>query len=81
MANNGSEIRKLDQLGRIVIPKSVKAELGLNEGDSLKITCENGKIVMEPHDKACIFCGGNKNLIEFKGKTVCKDCLEEALDW
>lgn len=78
MGNNSTDIRKIDSLGRVVLPKAVREELSLNEGDSIKVQCNDGKIIIEPFESTCLFCGGEKDLIEYKGKTVCRKCLKEA---
>lgn len=77
MGNNASEIRRIDQLGRIVLPKTIREALEIGEGDALAVSLENGKIVMEVREKACIFCGSTEDLFDFKGKTICKACKNE----
>lgn len=70
-------IRKLDELGRIVIPKEMRKDLGLNEHDPVEIEVEGRQIIIHKHEGRCAFCGSDKKLIEFKDKKVCKKCLEE----
>jgi len=76
MGNNASEVRKIDQLGRIVLPKTVREALGVGEGDSLSVKLEDGKIVLEVYEQACVFCGSTNGLVDYKGKAVCKECRE-----
>jgi len=72
-------VRKLDSLGRIVLPKSLRKELNINEGDDIEMFVdENGNVVLDKYVPRCVFCDGAKeNIINFKGKTVCKDCIIE----
>lgn len=69
-------IRKVDELGRIVIPKEMRDELKINIRDKVEIENEGSEIILRKHEEKCIFC--NKKTTEtFKNKKVCKDCLEE----
>lgn len=77
MANNSSMIRKLDALGRIVLPREIRNQLSAEEGSSFSVDLIDGKIVLELHQPTCIFCGSDVNLREFKGKTVCSKCARE----
>ena len=71
-------VRRLDALGRIVIPKPTVRELGLKEGDQMTfISGENGEIILKKYYKTCVFCGGDKNLYDFSDKLICEDCLRK----
>ena len=70
-------IRKLDELGRIVIPKEMRKDLGLNEHDPVEIEVEGRQIIIHKHEGRCDFCGSDKKLTDFKDKKICKKCLEE----
>jgi len=67
-------VRKVDPLGRIVIPKEIRKVMSINEGDPLEIVKDNNGILLKKYNKGCIFCGSDKNIIEFKGMLVCKEC-------
>ena len=67
-------IRKLDPLGRIVIPAEIRKVLGIGEGDSLEIAKSDKQIVLRKYSKGCVFCGHDKNTIEFKDIVVCGVC-------
>lgn len=67
-------VRKLDPLGRIVIPKEIRKVLGINNGDSLEIVQVNSEVVVRRYIKGCIFCGSDKDGVEFKGNVVCEEC-------
>lgn len=67
-------VRKLDPLGRIVIPKEIRKVLGIGEGDSLEISKVDNEIVVRKYSKGCIFCGNDKEVVEFNGVLVCEGC-------
>ncbi len=70
-------VRKVDELGRIVIPKELRRTLNLEEGDGLEIYTEGEQIILKKYESCCIFCGEAKEVINFKGKNICKICLKE----
>ncbi len=74
MPNNASEIRALDQLGRVVIPKFVRNQLNLSEDSKVEIRIEDERIIIEPYKDSCIFCGATEDLVSYKEKTVCAGC-------
>ncbi|MBR7071219.1 MAG: AbrB/MazE/SpoVT family DNA-binding domain-containing protein [Clostridia bacterium] len=68
----------LDRMGRIVIPKEFRKQLGMeNEVDSFEITMEENRIVLRKYEPHCIFCGGTENCTDFRDQTVCIDCLRD----
>lgn len=67
-------LRKVDPLGRIVIPAEIRKVLGINEGDPLEIVNNNNEILLRKYRKGCIFCGSDKGCIEFRGVLVCDGC-------
>ena len=69
-------IRKVDDLGRIVIPMEVRKAFDIEVKDPLEIHVEKNRIVLSKHEKSCLFCGSIKNLLIFKGKKVCADCSD-----
>ena len=69
-------VRKVDELGRIVIPIELRRTLDIEEKDSLEIYMNESSIVLKKYEPACIFCGGNKEILSYKGKNICSKCLE-----
>ena len=71
-------VRKVDPLGRIVIPKEVRKIFEIEEGTDLEIYTSENTIVLKKYDPQCkcIFCGDGKFVIEFKGKKICTNCIE-----
>lgn len=70
-------IRKIDELGRIVVPKEIRKTLDIDNGDPLEIFVEGDHIILKKHNPACLFCGKAEDVIFFRGKLCCRDCLEE----
>ena len=69
-------IRRIDELGRIVIPKEIRKKLEINIQDPMELYVDGHSITLKKVEDNCIFCGKNKNLVEFKDKMVCQSCLE-----
>jgi len=70
-------VRKLDQLGRIVVPKEVRKILDIPEHTPMEIYTEGETIVLKKYEPDCLFCGSGDDLIIFKGKHVCIYCLKD----
>lgn len=70
-------VRKLDALGRIVLPKSLRKQLNINEGDSIEMFIDNeGNVVLDKYVPRCTFCDRvSEQMIEYKGRHICRDCL------
>ena len=66
--------RKIDDLGRIVIPAETRRMFNIREGDHLLISVEAGNIVLRKMTDTCTFCGSDSNVAQFKGKGVCASC-------
>ena len=71
-------IRNIDELGRIVVPKEMRKNLGIQEGDPLEIYSEGDSIILKKKQRSCIFCGSDEELSEFKEKYICKECLSDV---
>ena len=76
MHDNGI-VRKVDELGRIVLPIEIRRIMGIAERDALVISMNENEIVLRKHEPICLFCGSNRNLKEFRGKTVCAECIRD----
>ena len=70
-------VRKVDELGRIVLPIELRRTLNINEKDSLEIFVDNVRIVLQKYEPACIFCGNADNIINYKGRNICEECILE----
>lgn len=69
--------RKVDDLGRIVIPMEIRNDLDIAEGDLLEIFIDKQAIILQKDNVNCIFCNGKKDLIDYKEQKICSKCLEE----
>ena len=69
-------VRKVDNLGRIVLPIELRRSLGIDVKDDLEIFVENEEIYLTKYQPKCVICGGDNELKEFKGKKICSDCIE-----
>jgi Regulators of stationary/sporulation gene expression len=69
-------IRKADELGRIVLPQDFRTTLGISAGIPLEISMDNTKIIIEKKVDSCSFCNSPENLIKFKQKSICRNCIE-----
>ena len=70
-------IREIDELGRIVVPKSLRKKMNINCGDPLEIYVNDGCIILKKSPCSCHFCSSKEELVDFKDKKICKSCLEE----
>lgn len=70
-------VRKVDELGRIVIPKELRRTLNIEEGDPLEIFVDGEEVVLRKYEPGCVFCGNAKYVVEFKGKKVCTNCIKD----
>ena len=68
-------VRKVDELGRIVLPIELRRTLGIEEKDKIEIFVDGESVILRKYQPGCIFCGNPKDLILFKGKTICQDCV------
>lgn len=69
-------VRKVDELGRIVIPKELRKKFGIAEKDDLEIYTENNKIILKKYETSCVFCDAVDDIFEFHGKNVCPACAK-----
>lgn len=70
-------VRKVDQLGRIVLPKSLRKRYQMNEGDPVEILVQGDHIILERYRPRCVFCGSMEEVTDFKEKQICANCLRE----
>ncbi|RXZ84198.1 AbrB/MazE/SpoVT family DNA-binding domain-containing protein [Paenibacillaceae bacterium] len=70
-------VRKVDQLGRIVLPKSLRKRYQMNEGDPVEILVQGDHIILERYRPRCVFCSSMTNVQEFKERYLCAVCMGE----
>lgn len=70
-------VRKVDELGRIVLPIELRRTLGIEIKDPIEIFVDGDLIVLKKYEPACIFCGNAKDVTRIHDKNVCANCIEE----
>lgn len=70
-------VRKVDELGRVVLPIELRRTLDINEKDPLEIFVDGSNIILKKYEPCCIFCNNASDVINYRGKNICKTCLDE----
>ena len=70
-------VRKVDELGRIVLPIELRRSLDIAEKDALEIYVEGDNIILHKDRSSCVFCDGTRGLQAYMGRFVCGDCLKK----
>lgn len=68
-------VRKVDELGRIVLPIELHRTLDIAERDAIEIYVEGSSIVLKKFRPNCVFCDSSKDVVDFKGKNICQKCI------
>ena len=70
-------VRKVDELGRIVLQIELRRTLDIDIKDSLEIYVDDSKIILKKYEPTCVFCGESTDVISYEEKNICKSCLEK----
>lgn len=70
-------VRKVDELGRVVIPIEIRNQFNIAEKDPIEIYVDGSSIVLKKYEPNCIFCGNTENLINYNDKLICEDCSKK----
>ena len=70
-------VRKVDELGRIVLPIELRRTLDIDVKDALEIYVEGSQIILQKYEPDCVFCGDSKDVIRFKEKNICRKCIHD----
>jgi transcriptional pleiotropic regulator of transition state genes len=73
-------VRKVDELGRVVIPIELRRTLGIAEKDALEIFVDGERIILKKYEPACIFSGNAEDLVYYKGKMISKEVIRELAE-
>ncbi|MDR1953192.1 MAG: AbrB/MazE/SpoVT family DNA-binding domain-containing protein [Clostridiales Family XIII bacterium] len=73
-------VRKVDELGRIVLPKELRTTFDIKREDPLEIFVDDDSIILKKYEPACIFCGDATGVTQIHGKNVCKSCIAEMAE-
>ena len=69
--------RRIDNLGRFVLPAEIRKTLDIAEGDALEIFTDGDRIILQKYHPACEFCSNADNVVYFGEKRICRDCIEK----
>ena len=69
-------VRRVDELGRIVIPMEVRRYFGIDVKDPVEIFIDKNRIVLKKFLNGCVFCGKNSKLIDYKERKICLSCVQ-----
>ena len=67
-------VRKVDELGRIVLPVEIRRLLDIDKG-TVEIFADENQVYLRKYSPSCVFCGEDRSLIQFEGKSVCATCI------
>ena len=74
--NDTGIVRRVDDLGRIVIPMELRRTLGINVKDPMAILVDGDRIILQKHKDVCTICGSDKDIRQVKGRPICPDCVK-----
>ena len=70
-------VRKVDELGRVVLPIELRRNLNIDIKDPLEIFVDGDSIILKPYRPCCVFCAEGDQVVSYMGKNVCKNCIEQ----
>ena len=73
-------VRKVDELGRVVLPIELRRALDISEKDELEIYLDEDRLVLKKYETSCVFCKGRNGLVTHRGRAVCADCIQMLND-
>ncbi len=68
-------VRKVDELGRIVLPVEIRRRLDIGERDELEVYLDDDKVVLKKYEPSCVFCASTCSLVNYHGRNVCMECI------
>ena len=72
-------VRKVDELGRVVLPVELRRTLGIDVRDPLEIYVDGNNIVLKKYSPSCLFCGQMEDMIVYRNRNICRNCLTELV--
>ena len=70
-------VRKIDELGRLVLPIETRRAMGLSAGEGVEIFVDGDRVILKKYEPSCVFCGDADDVVVFNGKKVCRKCIAE----
>lgn len=74
-------IKRIDRLGRVLIPEKIRNELNINGNDILELSVnDKGEMIIRKKNEVCAICSGQRNLVRIDKKYICKACRKKIGD-
>lgn len=73
-------VRRVDELGRVVLPVELRRTLGIEEHDPVEILMDEDHVVLKRYQPTCVFCRSEDDLLDFRGKRICRACIAALLE-
>ena len=73
-------VRKVDELGRIVLPIELRRTLDIAVRDELEIYLDDDKVILKKYEPSCVFCSSSRSLVSYRGRNVCMECIHHMND-
>ena len=70
-------VRKVDELGRIVLPKELRKMFDIDHKDPIEIYVDGDSIILKKYEPACLFCESATDVVNFMDKRICKECISK----
>lgn len=70
-------IRKVDELGRVVLPVEIRRRLDIAERDEVEFYLEDDRVVLKKYEPSCVFCASSCNLVNYHGRNICMECIHK----
>ena len=72
-------VRKVDELGRIVLPIELRRTLDIEVRDPMEIFLDGNRIILQKYEDGCVFCGSSRGLTVYREKKVCRECAAKLV--
>ena len=70
-------VRRVDELGRVVLPCELRRTMHIKERDPLEVFVDDDKIILKKYEPACVFTNETDDLIEYKGRRISSKAIAE----
>lgn len=72
-------VRKIDSMGRVVLPAELRKVMHISKYDNIEVYIEENSIIFEKNVPTCVFCGRENELVQYKDKSICRDCIKRMI--
>ena len=70
-------VRKIDELGRIVLPSELRKVFGIHEGDELEISVDEDRVILQKRQDVCLFCSAENPQLSYRDRRICENCATD----